>query len=115
MSETSLRNAFRSLHTDQKFTAKPQHFKSVDSDLIYREDKRKQGKKIRIGFYFATLVVIIGALSMIFPYIWMLLTSFKSSSANICIKLSSLNTMSGRAFSISLGSKIIFLIQILKS
>lgn len=37
-------------------------------------------KKISIGFIIATIIVIIGALSMIFPYLWMFLTSFKSTN-----------------------------------
>lgn len=37
-------------------------------------------KKFRLGFYIATLVVILGVFSMIFPYIWMFFTSFKTNN-----------------------------------
>jgi multiple sugar transport system permease protein len=37
-------------------------------------------KKINWGFLIATLVVIIGAFTMLFPYLWMLLTSFKTTT-----------------------------------
>ena len=40
------------------------------------------------------------------------LKSFKFFSANMCFKFSSCRTISGNAFSISLGSKIIFSIHI---
>ena len=36
-------------------------------------------KKIRIGFIIASIVVAFGALTMIFPYLWMFLTSFKTN------------------------------------
>lgn len=35
-------------------------------------------KKIRVGFIIATIIVLFGAFTMVFPYIWMFLTSFKS-------------------------------------
>ena len=37
-------------------------------------------KKFRLGFYIATIVVVLGSLTMLFPYIWMFLTSFKSTA-----------------------------------
>lgn len=36
--------------------------------------------KYRIGFIIASIVVALGAITMIFPYLWMLLTSFKSTN-----------------------------------
>lgn len=36
-------------------------------------------KKIRIGFIIASIIVAFGALTMIFPYLWMFLTSFKTN------------------------------------
>lgn len=37
-------------------------------------------KKFRLGFYLATLMVIIGVITMIFPYVWMFFTSFKTNN-----------------------------------
>ena len=42
--------------------------------------RRPSKKKFRLGFYIATLIVIIGVASMIFPYLWMFLTSFKTTT-----------------------------------
>ena len=86
-SKSSFKNAFISALKELKFTnsiaktnsgstSKTHYFDGI----IYREDKRKQGKKFRLGFIIATLIVILGALTMLFPYIWMLLTSFKSNN-----------------------------------
>lgn len=36
--------------------------------------------KYRIGFIIASIVVLLGAISMVFPYVWMFLTSFKSTN-----------------------------------
>ena len=85
VTRSSLTNAFRSLYLNQngEIAVKPSRLISrqeAKGDIIYREDKRKQGKKFRIGFYVATLVVIFGALTMLFPYLWMALTSFKSNN-----------------------------------
>lgn len=38
----------------------------------------KNKKRISVGFIIATIVVLFGAFTMLFPYIWMFLTSFKS-------------------------------------
>lgn len=40
----------------------------------------KKHKKANIGFIIATLIVLLGAVSMVFPYLWMLMTSFKSNA-----------------------------------
>ena len=40
----------------------------------------KSKYKYRIGFIIASLVVALGAITMIFPYLWMFLTSFKSTN-----------------------------------
>lgn len=37
-------------------------------------------KKISIGFIIATVIVLFGAFTMLFPYIWMFFTSFKSNT-----------------------------------
>ena len=36
--------------------------------------------KFRLGFYVATAVVILGVVTMVFPYLWMFLTSFKTTT-----------------------------------
>ena len=38
----------------------------------------RKKKKLSILFIVATIIVILGAATMLFPYVWMLLTSFKS-------------------------------------
>ncbi len=38
----------------------------------------KNKKRLSVGFIIATIIVLIGAFTMVFPYIWMFLTSFKS-------------------------------------
>ncbi len=43
-------------------------------------NRRPKKKKFRLGFYIATIVVIFGVISMIFPYLWMFLTSFKTTT-----------------------------------
>ena len=40
----------------------------------------KSKYKYRIGFIIASLVVAFGAITMLFPYLWMFLTSFKSTN-----------------------------------
>lgn len=40
----------------------------------------KKHKKANVGFIIATLIVLLGAVSMVFPYLWMLMTSFKSNA-----------------------------------
>ncbi len=40
----------------------------------------RKHKKINIGFIIATIIVLFGAVTMLFPYIWMVLTSFKSNT-----------------------------------
>lgn len=40
----------------------------------------RKHKKANIGFIIATLIVLLGAVSMVFPYLWMLMTSFKSNA-----------------------------------
>ena len=37
-------------------------------------------KKIQVGFIIATIIVLIGALTMLFPYIYMFFTSFKTTT-----------------------------------
>lgn len=37
-------------------------------------------RRFRVGFYIATIVVIFGVITMIFPYLWMFLTSFKTTA-----------------------------------
>jgi len=37
-------------------------------------------KKISFGFIIATIIVLFGAFTMLFPYIWMFFTSFKSNN-----------------------------------
>lgn len=46
------------------------------NDIKYARNR----KRVTPGFIIATVIVCIGAFSMVFPYIWMLLTSFKSVS-----------------------------------
>ena len=43
----------------------------------------KQKNKLKIGFIIATIVVLVGAISMIFPYLWMFFTSFKNNYQNM--------------------------------
>ena len=47
----------------------------------------KQKNKFRIGFIIATIVVLVGAFTMIFPYLWMLFTSFKSNHESYAAEL----------------------------
>lgn len=40
----------------------------------------KSRRKITVGFVIATIVVIVGAVTMLFPYFWMLSASFKTNN-----------------------------------
>jgi len=40
----------------------------------------KPRSKYRIGFIIASIIVIFGAITMVFPYLWMFLTSFKTTN-----------------------------------
>ena len=40
----------------------------------------KHNGKVKVGFIIASIIVIVGAISMIFPYLWMVLTSFKTNN-----------------------------------
>lgn len=44
--------------------------------IAYKRHKRKYS----VGFIVATVIVLLGAITMLFPYIWMVLTSFKSNA-----------------------------------
>ena len=39
-----------------------------------------KAKKFKIGFWIATIIVIAGMITMVFPYLWMFLTSFKTTT-----------------------------------
>lgn len=51
----------------------------MEKEIQVRRPSRKK-KKFRLGFYIATMFVAIGVVSMIFPYLWMFLTSFKTTT-----------------------------------
>ena len=48
----------------------------MSETIKYSSRKRKPS----IGFYIATIFVIFGVVTMIFPYLWMFLTSFKTTT-----------------------------------
>lgn len=49
----------------------------MNDEVIVRRPRKR---KFRLGFYIATAVVIFGVITMIFPYLWMFLTSFKTTT-----------------------------------
>ena len=52
-------------------------------EIIFRQEEiaySSKKKKFRLGFWIATLIVAIGGITMMIPYIWMFLTSFKSKN-----------------------------------
>lgn len=48
----------------------------MGKNIKYSSRKRKHS----IGFYIATAIVIFGVVTMVFPYLWMFLTSFKTTT-----------------------------------
>ena len=48
----------------------------ASNEIIYSSKR----KSFRPGFFVATAIVLIGAATMVFPYLWMFLTSFKSNN-----------------------------------
>ena len=48
----------------------------MEKNIKYSSRKRKHS----IGFYIATAIVIFGVVTMVFPYLWMFLTSFKTTT-----------------------------------
>ena len=48
----------------------------MGKNIKYSSRKRKP----TIGFYIATAIVIFGVVTMVFPYLWMFLTSFKTTT-----------------------------------
>lgn len=48
----------------------------MGKNIKYSSRKRKHS----IGFYIATVIVIFGVVTMVFPYLWMFLTSFKTTT-----------------------------------
>ena len=50
----------------------------MEASINIRYSSKK--RKFRLGFWIATLVVLVGVVTMIFPYLWMFLTSFKTTT-----------------------------------